>query len=119
MAISVSSDFDYQKLLDIMEGEEEAVREIAMVFIDDVPQDLQALGHAVNERDYVQTKYWAHKLKSSVPNFVPEPEKNAPRALEFMARDQHPWSDIETHYQRLYAQAQRTVDALKQHFDLT
>lgn len=109
--------YSYQTLYRLLNGEMDDLREIASIFVKEVPADINSLKHAISQKDYKIVQYFSHKLKSSLPNFLPENHKTMPRQLELMAARQEDWMVIQQAFETMEDVSLRAVEALKVDFE--
>jgi PAS domain S-box-containing protein len=67
-------------------GDEQILREIAKLFLEECPRMMREVGEAVVRRDARQLRLAAHALKGAVSNFAAEPAYEAGLRLENMGR---------------------------------
>jgi PAS domain S-box-containing protein len=60
--------FDYDSLLERLMGDENCVRKVASLFIDDIPKQLKALKQALLDRDSKNTELHSHSMKGAAGN---------------------------------------------------
>ena len=77
---------DRQLALSRVGGDQELLREIAVLFIDECPRALAEIRDAVGCRDAVKLENAAHALKGSVANFGARDAVEAAFRLEQMGR---------------------------------
>ena len=70
-----------------MEGDRELLRELAHLFLDDLPHQLEAIHRAAEKNQGNELERTAHRLKSSVGNFAAKPAFKAAFHLEKIARE--------------------------------
>ncbi len=68
-------------------GDAGLLKEMADLFIKDLPGSMDALRHAIDERNAHAIERAAHKLKGSVGNFAAQPASDAALTLEVLGRD--------------------------------
>jgi two-component system, sensor histidine kinase and response regulator len=69
-------------------GDEEFLRELASLFLDDYPRVLEELKNAITARSAAHIEHHAHSLKGSVSNFGAPEVVAAALALEQQGRNQ-------------------------------
>src|SRR5690349_21223415 len=69
-------------------GDEELLRELAALFLDDYPRVLEELKNAITARSAADIEHHAHSLKGSVSNFGAPAVVAAALALEQQGRNQ-------------------------------
>jgi HPt (histidine-containing phosphotransfer) domain-containing protein len=87
MAPSPSRDdcIDWQVTWANLEGDRDLLSELALVFLDDLPEQLAALHRAVDNMQNRDLERLAHRLKGSVGNFAAKPAFEAAFRLEKIA----------------------------------
>lgn len=106
--INESVMLDYNAAMERVGGDEELLKEVARLFLDDCARSLQELEEAVTAGDAKRLEREAHTLKGSVANFGAAPVTDAAFALETMGRNQ----DLSTAKQGLQ-HLQNTLNTLK------
>jgi PAS domain S-box-containing protein len=81
------SAFNLRAALATMEGDEQLLREIMEVFLEDYPQQLRLLHEVLAQNDAVEVRRIAHSLKGSAAGFTAELVCRAALALETIAKD--------------------------------
>ncbi len=79
--------FDKDVALKMLEGEEEFLRELAEIFINDVPEHMSEIEEAVNCRNSEALVKSAHKLKGAAANFGKNATIDTAYKLETMGRE--------------------------------
>jgi two-component system, sensor histidine kinase and response regulator len=82
-----SSLFDEQEALARLDGDEELLRELARIFLREMPEILQRLRDAVRRGDPKSVALEAHSMKGSVSNFAVSSATEAALAIEEMGRE--------------------------------
>jgi len=77
---------DRELALERLGGDEELLREIARLFLDDYPKLMSELREAVESGDARRIERSAHSIKGSVANFAADPVCEAAFALEQIGR---------------------------------
>jgi signal transduction histidine kinase/ligand-binding sensor domain-containing protein/CheY-like chemotaxis protein/HPt (histidine-containing phosphotransfer) domain-containing protein len=78
--------FDRQAVLALID-DEELLRELVQIFLEDYPQQLKLIRHAVQTGDAAELQRAAHTLKGSAANFAAANVAAQARYLEDMGRD--------------------------------
>ncbi len=94
-----TTSFDRQVALGRLGGDEELLREIAALFLDDYAVSIKALRDSVRRRDAQAVERLSHSLKGSVANFGASEAVSAAFALESAGRR----GDLETASEQLAA----------------
>ncbi len=79
--------FDKSDALKMIEDDEEFLRELAEIFINDVPEQMSEIKEAVISRNNEALEKSAHKLKGAVANFGRNATTDTAFKLERMAKD--------------------------------
>jgi len=79
--------FDLSGALERVGGDQELLKEIADLFLEDAPQILAAVRSAVESGDAEALQRAAHSLKGSVANFGAEEAVRSAYSLEQMGQD--------------------------------
>ena len=102
---------DWKALLDGLDGDEDFVRQLIILFVEDGRNSLQQIAAAVRAEDYVALSAKAHSLKGSTANLLAEKARYAAEKLEYAAKesntDQIPQLATEVQYE-----LQRAMDYL-------
>jgi signal transduction histidine kinase/CheY-like chemotaxis protein len=77
---------DWQAVWANTEGDRNLLSELAVLFLDDLPQQLQAIHRAADNMQKDELERLAHRLKGSVGNFAAKPAFEAAFHLEKVAR---------------------------------
>jgi two-component system sensor histidine kinase/response regulator len=89
MAVPVpGTSLDRQVALSRVGGDEELLKEIAVLFLEDYPKSLVDLHTALTHGDSKALERAAHSLKGSVANFGASAAFEAARSLEALGRSQ-------------------------------
>jgi two-component system sensor histidine kinase/response regulator len=83
-----STPVDRAEVLDRVGGDEELVREIAAIFLDEYPVLLAKIQASVASNNPVQLERAAHNLKGSISNFGAPEATRAAYDLEMLGRNQ-------------------------------
>jgi len=87
---------DWQTAWVNLEGDRNLLSELALLFLDDLPQQMEAIHRAAGNGQTHELERLAHGLKGSVGNFAAKPAFAAAFHLEQIARqgdsDQIPWA---------------------------
>jgi signal transduction histidine kinase/CheY-like chemotaxis protein len=77
---------DWQAAWANMEGDRNLLSELALLFLDDLPEQMEAIHRAVDKMQGHDLERLAHRLKGSVGNFAAKPAFEAAFNLEQIAR---------------------------------
>ena len=79
--------FDKEDALKMLEGDEEFLKELAGIFINDAPEQMSEIKEAVINRNNESLEKSAHKLKGAVANFGRNRTTDTAFKLERMAKE--------------------------------
>ena len=78
---------DMAAAMDRVGGDESLLRELAEIFAEDYPRQLEEIEQAIAKQDWTTAEREAHGLKGAVANFSAAEAVEAARALEFAVRE--------------------------------
>lgn len=78
--------FDKDESLKMLEDDEEFLKELAEIFINDAPEQMSEIREAVNSRNSEALERSAHKLKGAVTNFGKNATADTAFKLETMGK---------------------------------
>lgn len=105
--------FDKDVALKMFEGEEEFLKELVEIFINDVPEHMLEIEEAVNCRNSEALVKSAHKLKGAVANFGKNATTDTAFKLETMGRKNN-MDGVEEVYGTLVKDIESLVNSLKE-----
>ncbi len=105
--------FDKDVALKMFEGDEEFLKELVEIFINDVPEHMSEIEKAVNCRDSEALVKSAHKLKGAAANFGKNATTDTAFKLETMGRGNN-LDGVEEGYDTLVKDTESLVNALKE-----
>jgi two-component system sensor histidine kinase/response regulator len=111
-AEDVTSAFDRAEVLRRLEGDEQLLREVAELFIQDCASLIERLREAVERRDAAELRGAAHRLKGAASNLAAGPVTEAARALEMIA-ERGRLSEAMPAWEHLQREGERLVAALR------
>jgi HPt (histidine-containing phosphotransfer) domain-containing protein len=91
----------------------EVVRDIINIFINEYPERMETLRKNIDEKDFEQLKFNAHSLKGVVANFVAPEVQELARQLEMKGADKD-ITDVEPLFGELKEKAAIVVEELKE-----
>ena len=103
--------FDMNVALDRVGGDEEILKEIAELFVEDAPSLMADIQQAIQANDTGALERAAHTMKGSVANFGAEAAVEAAMRLETMGRESN-LADMETVFAVLEEAINDVVEAL-------
>jgi HPt (histidine-containing phosphotransfer) domain-containing protein len=105
--------FDKDVALKMFEGEEEFLKELVEIFINDVPEHMLEIEEAVNCRNSEALVKSAHKLKGAVANFGKNATTDTASKLETMGGENN-LDGVEEVYGTLVKDIESLVNSLKE-----
>lgn len=105
--------FDKDEALHIIGDDEEFLKELAKMFIDDFPEQISKIKEAINSHDSKALEKSAHKLKGAVANFGEKVAFKAALNLEMMGKENR-LEDVEEAYEALMKKTECLVNALRE-----
>ena len=103
---------DWQAAWANLEGDRNLLSELALLFLDDLPKQLEAIHSAVEQHQGHDLERLAHRLKGSVGNFAAKPAFEAASRLEQIAR-QGDFSQVTPAVNVLESEIRRLQSALE------
>lgn len=110
--------YSLDKLNEMAEGDEDFINSVVAVFLEEVPQDLQELEKALNDRNYDQIYKLAHKIKPNVDLLGMEQTRAAALQIETLGKTGSNALEISTLFPILKRDIQQVVGELKKDFNL-
>ncbi len=103
--------FDKSDALKMIEDDEEFLKELAEIFINDAPEQMSAIKEAVISRNNETLEKAAHKLKGAVANFGRNTTTDTASKLEKMAKE-NKLDGVEEVYSYLVKDIENLINAL-------
>ena len=110
--------YNLDKINEMAEGDQDFVVSVISVFLDEVPEDLEGLEKAINERDYENVYKLAHKIKPNVDLLGMERTRAAALEIETMGKSNASMDKIEEKFPLLKKDVLQVVSELKKDFDV-
>jgi HPt (histidine-containing phosphotransfer) domain-containing protein len=93
------------------------INTLLQIFIESIPQDLEALNHAHQKKNWEQVSFMAHKMKSTIDNLSVESLKINIRTLEGKNLIQTlSEQEIDTHIAEVNTILNQVLEGLKEQF---
>ena len=105
--------FDKDEALKIIDNDKEFLRELAEIFINDIPEHMSEIKEAVNCCNSEALGKSAHKLKGSVANFGKNATTDTAFKLEAMGKENN-LDGVEEVYGTLVKDVESLVNTLKE-----
>lgn len=105
--------FDKDEALKIIDNDNEFLKELVEIIINDVPEHMSEIEEAVNCRNSEALVESAHKLKGAVANFGKNATTDTAFKLETMGRENN-LDGVEEVYDTLVKDVENLMNALKE-----
>ncbi len=110
--------YNLDKINEMAEGDQDFINSVISVFLEEVPEDLQALEKALEEKDHVQVYKLAHKIKPNVDLLGMEQTRAIALDLETLGKQEANMAEIEKRFPMLKTDINQVVAELKNDFQL-
>ena len=110
--------YSLDKINEMAEGDQDFINSVISVFLEEVPEDLEALEVALQEKNYDQVYKLAHKIKPNVDLLGMEQTRAAALEIETLGKSEANMADIERIFPALKADIHQVVGELKTDFNL-
>ena len=110
--------YSLDKVNEMAEGDEDFIISVVSVFLEEVPEDLQALETAINDRNFEQVYKLAHKIKPNVDLLGMEQTRATALEIETLGKSEANLAEIESRFPLLKKDIEQVVGELKRDFDL-
>ncbi|WP_350287620.1 Hpt domain-containing protein [uncultured Croceitalea sp.] len=110
--------YSLDKINEMAEGDEDFVRSVVTVFLEEVPEDLQALEEAISTKDYEQIYKMAHKIKPNVDLLGMEQTRANALEIETLGKQDGNFDTIQEKFPLLKTDVEQVVTELKNDFGL-
>ncbi|MHA7865151.1 Hpt domain-containing protein [Flagellimonas marinaquae] len=110
--------YNLDKINEMAEGDEDFIVSVVSVFLEEVPEDLDGLEKAINNRDYENIYKLAHKIKPNVDILGMEQTRAKALEIETLGKNTGSMAEIEEKFPILKKDVLQVVAELKNDFDL-
>jgi len=110
--------YNLDKVNEMAEGDEDFINSVISVFLEEVPQDLEALQSALKSGNHEQVYKLAHKIKPNVDLLGMEQTRAAALEIETLGKKETNMAEIERIFPILKKDIDQVVSELKKDFDL-
>lgn len=110
--------YSLDKINEMADGDEDFISSVISVFLEEVPQDLEGLEHALNTSNYQQVYQLAHKIKPNVDLLGMEQTRAAALEIETLGKSEANMSEIQSIFPKLKKDIEQVVSELRKDFDL-
>ncbi|MEP3208767.1 MAG: Hpt domain-containing protein [Maribacter sp.] len=110
--------YSLDKINEMADGDEDFINSVISVFLEEVPQDLEGLEHALNTSNYEQVYQLAHKIKPNVDLLGMEQTRAAALEIETLGKSEANMSEIQNIFPSLKKDIDQVVSELRKDFNL-
>jgi HPt (histidine-containing phosphotransfer) domain-containing protein len=110
--------YSLDKINEMAEGDQDFIISVISVFLEEVPEDLDALEKALQENNYEQVYKMAHKIKPNVDLLGMEQTRAVALEIETLGKSEANMADIEKVFPILKTDIHQVIGELKNDFDL-
>lgn len=110
--------YSLDKIKEMADGDEDFINSVISVFLEEVPQDLEGLEHALNTSNYQQVYQLAHKIKPNVDLLGMEQTRAAALEIETLGKSEANMSEIQNIFPNLKKDIEQVVSELRKDFNL-
>ncbi len=110
--------YSLDKINEMAEGDQDFIISVISVFLEEVPEDLDALEIALQENNYEQVYKMAHKIKPNVDLLGMEQTRAVALEIETLGKSEANMVDIEKVFPILKTDIHQVIGELKNDFDL-
>ncbi|HEA21283.1 hypothetical protein LCGC14_1343240 [marine sediment metagenome] len=109
--------YNLDKINEMAEGDEDFINSVISVFLEEVPQDLEGLEIALNNKDHEQAYQLAHKIKPNVDLLGMDQTRATALEIETMGKQEADISQMTELFQILKKDINQVVGELKNDFN--
>ncbi len=110
--------YSLDKLNEMAGGDNDFITSVVSVFLEEVPQDLQGLEVAVNNKNYETIYQLAHKIKPNVDLLGMEQTRVAALEIETLGKKGNTSEEIASIFPTLKKDITQVISELKKDFSL-
>jgi len=110
--------YSLDKINELAEGDEDFIRSVVSVFLEEVPEDLIALENAIAAKDFEQIYKMAHKIKPNVDLLGMEQTRANALEIETLGKQVGSFDTIETKFPLLKKDIEQVIGELQKDFDV-
>ncbi|MFX0557602.1 Hpt domain-containing protein [Maribacter sp. CXY002] len=110
--------YSLDKINEMAEGDQDFINSVISVFLEEVPEDLDALEKALQENNFEQVYKMAHKIKPNVDLLGMEQTRAVALEIETLGKSEANMADIERIFPILKTDIHQVIGELKNDFDL-
>lgn len=109
--------YSLEKIEEMAEGDQDFVLSVVSVFIEEVPEDLEALEHAIATGDYDQIYKMAHKIKPNVDLLGMEQARANSLEIETLGKTEGDMDTIRAKFPILKKDIHQALEELRNDFE--
>lgn len=110
--------YNLDKIHEMAEGDEEFIKSVVTVFLEEVPSDMDGLESALEQKDYDTVYKLAHKIKPNVDLLGMEQTRAIALQIETLGRKGEDKGEIERMVPLLKQDIHQVISELKNDFKL-
>ena len=110
--------YTLDKINEMAEGDNDFIISVISVFLEEVPEDLEALEKAINSNNYEQIRKMSHKIKPNVDLLGMEQTRANAYELETLGKNEGNMEEIKTKFPLLKKDVLQVIGELQKDFDL-
>lgn len=110
--------YSLDKINEMADGDVDFINSVISVFLEEVPQDLEGLEHALSTSNYEQVYQLAHKIKPNVDLLGMEQTKAAALEIETLGKSEANMAEIQNIFPILKKDIEQVVSELRKDFNL-
>ena len=110
--------YSLDKINEMAEGDDDFIKSVISVFLEEVPQDLSGLEKALESENYEQVYQLAHKIKPNVDLLGMEQTRAAALEIETLGKSEANMAEIRNIFPSLKKDVEQVVAELRKDFNL-
>jgi len=109
--------YSLDKINEMAEGDEDFIKSVISVFLEEVPQDIKDLEIAIEHGDYENVYKLAHKIKPNVDLLGMEQSRSIALDIETLGKSSENKEEIESKFPLLKKDILQVISELKKDFN--
>ena len=110
--------YNLDKINEMAEGDNDFILSVVSVFLEEVPEDLNALENAIEAKDFEQIYKMAHKIKPNVDLLGMEQTRANALEIETLGKNSGDLEVIQTKFPLLKKDVEQVISELQKDFDI-
>jgi len=110
--------YNLAKVYAISDDDEDFVRQIVTLFVEEVPDDVKEMKEGINEKDYAKAYSFAHKTKPTLDLLGMDAAKEEILQIEQWTRDKGKKKEISEVCKSLINRVNLTLEEVKKDFNM-